>query len=110
MAFEVYRLRSTKEGQKPVVSLSKTSIVLNKIAREKLNHPQYVELAFDRDTNTIRIQPSNNIEGHVLKKTKMFAKGFYNYFKLNITGKYKADFNTEENALYVSLSPDQKLK
>ena len=109
MAFEVYRSKAPKDGKVPVVSLSKASIVLNKIARDKLNHPEYVELAFDRDSNAIRIRPSASNEGHLLKKTKIFAKGFYNNFNLNAPGKYKANYNSEENALYVNLSSDKKL-
>lgn len=109
MAFEVYRSKAHKDGKVPVVSLSKASIVLNKIARDKLNHPEYVELAFDREGNAIRIRPSAINEGHLLKKTKILAKGFYKYFDLNVTGKYKADYNSEDNALYFNLSPDKKL-
>ena len=104
LAFEVYKTRAPKENKSPIiVSLSKNSIVLNKNAREKLNSPVYLEFAFDKDTNTIRIRPSNKDEGIPVKKTKVFAKGFFNYFNLNVPGKYSAQYNADEDALYVNL-------
>lgn len=104
MAFEIYKARTPKENKIPiVVSFSKSSIVLNKFAREKLNSPAYLEFAFDKDSNTIRIRPSNKDEGIGLKKSKVFAKGFYKHFNLNAPGKYSADYNSDENALYVSI-------
>jgi hypothetical protein len=105
MAFEVYypRRRSKKEGKAPIVSLSKNSIVLSKMAREKLNSPEYIELAFDKDSDTIRIGPSNMDEGNALKKTKVIAKGFFDHFDLDLKGKYNANYDSEENALFVGL-------
>jgi hypothetical protein len=105
MAFEVYRprKRSKKEYKAPIVSLSKTSIVLSKMAREVLNFPEYIELAFNKDSDTIRISPSNIDEGYALKKTKVVAKSFFKYFQLDVKGKYNANYGSEENALFVSL-------
>jgi hypothetical protein len=100
MAFEVYKPRGEKAGKVPLVSLSKNSIVLNKISREKLQ-AENVELAFDDDTNTIRIKASG--EGQTVKKTKVFARGFFNHFGINKKGRYEARFEEEENALYVNL-------
>ena len=101
MAFEVYKPRGEKGTDKPaLVTLSKNSIVLNKPARAKLN-ADAIELSYDNDTRTIRIKAKE--DGTVLKKTKLFAKGFYNYFKINATGRYLAEFVSEENALFVHL-------
>ena len=101
MAFEVYKPRGEKAPKQPLVSLSKNSIVLNKISREKLQ-ADVVELAYDNETNTIRIRAAK--EGQTIKKTKLFARGFFNHFGINQTGKYEAVFNEEEKALYVKLA------
>ncbi len=110
MAFEVYHARIGRDASKKklAVSLSKNSIVLNKIAREKLNYPEHVELAYDNDNNIIRIRPTDNDNGGLsVKKTKLSARRFYNYFHINVgKGKYSADFIPDENALYVSLAQD----
>jgi hypothetical protein len=105
MAFEVYRPRTrAKEEPRPVVRLSKHSLVLNKVAREKLNAPEYVELAFDADTSSMRIKPAGKDGGVPVKKTKVAAKGFYEGFKISNIGNYIADYNAEENALYVKIA------
>jgi hypothetical protein len=100
MAFEVYKPRGEKSEKIPLVSLSKNSIVLNKTSREKLQ-AENVELAFDKDTKTIRIKAVD--EGQAIKKTKLFARGFFNHFGINTKGKYPAIYDQEENALFVKL-------
>ncbi|MDD3894830.1 MAG: hypothetical protein PHU36_07410 [Syntrophomonadaceae bacterium] len=100
MAFEIYKPRGEKADKASLVSLSKNSIVLNKISREKLQAENF-ELAFDSDTKTIRLKAS--LEGQAIKKTKLFARGFFNHFGINAKGKFPATFNEEENALYVTL-------
>lgn len=101
MAFEVYKPRGERAEKAPVVSFSKTSIVLNTVAREKLDSPN-IELAYDKDTNTIRIRASEG--GMTIKKTKLFGKGFFNQFGISKRGKFKADFKPDERSLYVSLN------
>jgi hypothetical protein len=105
MAFEVYRprTRATTKAKRLVIRLSKNSIVLNKLAREKLNNPEFIELAFDTETGTIRIMPAGKVGGIAVKKTKVFAKGFLEHFKITELGNYVVDYNAEENAIYVSL-------
>ena len=102
LAFEVYKPRGEKQEKQPIVSLSKTSIVLNNVAREKLSTDR-IELAFDPETDTIRIKAAENGSGMELRKTKVFGKGFYNQFGLTKRGKFEARHNQEENALYVQL-------
>ncbi len=102
MAFEVYKSRGEKQGKAPVVSLSKTSIVLNNVAREKLGTNR-IELAFDADTTMMRIKGVENGSGMEVKKTKVFGKGFFNHFKIVKRGKFEAEYNKDENALYVKL-------
>jgi hypothetical protein len=105
MAFEVYRPRTrVKEEPRPVVRLSKHSLVLNKVAREKLNAPEYVELAFDADTSSMRIKPAGKVGGIPVKKTKVAVKGFFDRFQINAIGNYFADYNAEENAIYAKLA------
>lgn len=104
MDFQIYRPRTkAKEDPKPIVKLSKTTFILNKVAREQLNTPEYVELAFDKDTNTIRIRPSTVDDGNALKKTKVLAPGFFEDFEISSPGAYNAKYNQGENALYVNL-------
>ncbi|MHB8157767.1 MAG: hypothetical protein ACYDEQ_10320 [Desulfocucumaceae bacterium] len=101
MSFEVYRPRGERAEKKPIVSLSKTSIVLNNVAREKLNSGR-VEIAFDKQNNVIRVKGVTE-GGMELKKTKMFGKGFFNQFGITQKGKFEAEYNSDENALYVKM-------
>lgn len=100
MAFEVYKPRGERAEKAPIVSLSKNSIVLNNVAREKLAYDR-IELAYDSETNTVRIKASEN--GVLMKKTKVFGKGFFNQFGITQRGKFAASFNPDERALYVEL-------
>jgi hypothetical protein len=105
MAFEVYTPRQRNQDRKPglVVSLSKNSIVLNKPTRELLQQPEFVELAYDADAGTIRIRPADKGQGISLKKTKVFAKGFFDNFKIVTCGKFVPEYDQEENALCIAL-------
>jgi hypothetical protein len=109
MAFIAYHPKQgIKESVKMIISLSKASIVLNRLSREALKTPEYVALAFDPDDNILKITPSNKEEGILVKKTKIFAKGFYNFFDLHINGRYIAIFNQEDESLCATLNPDNK--
>lgn len=101
MAFEVYTPRGERAEKSLIVSLSKNSLVLNKIARTKLGEPEFIELAYDPETSIIRIKPTE--DGVSVKKTKVFARGFFKTFDITAKGKFKATYNEETNALYVSL-------
>ena len=106
MAFEVYTPRKGKQSigkkeKQAVVSLSRNSLVLNKLAREQLNSTN-IEFAFDPVTNKIRISPSD--DGQSIKKTKVPAVGFFKYFGIEDKGKFAAEYDHEENALYVDLN------
>lgn len=78
---------------------------MNKPAREKLGQPEFLELAFDNsEKGIIRIRPTaTKDEGLPIKKSKIFARGFYNQFNITSAGKYFADYNPDENAVYVTL-------
>lgn len=101
MAFEVYRPRGEKSEKKAVVSLSKTSVVLNNVARDFLNAKR-VEIAFDRESNLMRIA-SVTEGGLEIKKTKMFGKGFFNQFDITKKGKFEAKYDPDQKALFVQL-------
>ncbi|MDD4170255.1 MAG: hypothetical protein PHD36_08420 [Desulfotomaculaceae bacterium] len=105
MAFEIYKPRGERVPKLPLVTFSKNSIVLNKHAREKLN-AEKVELAYDSETNVVRIKASD--EGQNIKKTKVFGRGFFNHFDIEIKGKFLADYDENERALYVSLNKMQE--
>jgi len=61
-----------------------------------------VELAYDRETNTIRIKATD--DGQNIKKTKVFSRGFFNHFNITAKGKFQAKYSEKENALYVNLN------
>ncbi len=102
MAFEVYKPRGEKVEKAPIVSFSKSSIVLNNVSREKLNS-RHVELAYDGETKTVRIRAVDD-GGMQIKKTKVFGKGFFKHFGINPRGKCEARFDEQERALYVDIS------
>jgi hypothetical protein len=107
MVFEVYvpKSRGAEAKFRPIVRLSKSSIVLNKISRQKINS-RYLELAFDPEKRIIRIRPAdpNNEAAMELKKTKIYAKGFFKNFGIESQGKFEARYDEKENALYVQLN------
>ena len=104
MAFEVYTPRrgggktATRAKKVPVIRLSKTSLVLNKWAREALGS-NTIELAYDADTKTIRIAPNGSIP---LKKTKVFAKGFFNAFGIKMNGSFPVE--VKDGFLFAKIS------
>ncbi|HUW65146.1 MAG TPA: hypothetical protein VMW83_10720 [Spirochaetia bacterium] len=105
LAFEVYVPRRSERKARarlPVVKLSKNSIVLNKIAREKLSSNS-IQLAYDQDTRTIRIKPVES-GGILIKKTKIFGKGFFKQFGIEFKGAFPASYDEQENALYVPVT------
>lgn len=98
MSFEVYKPRGERQEKAPIISLSKTSIVFNNVAREKLGTNR-IELAYDRDSRTIRVKAVQE-GGMEIKKTKVFGKGFFNQFDITQKGKFDARYDSSENALY----------
>ena len=102
MVFEIYKPRGEKTEKVPTVSFSKSSIVLNSIAREKLNSQQ-VELSYDNETKMVRIRAIEN-GGMQIKKTKVFGKGFFKYFGINPLGKCEARYDEQERALYININ------
>ncbi len=101
MSFEVYKPRGEKPEKMPIVSLSKTSVVLNTVARDKLKTDR-IELAYDSENKIIRIRAVDE-GGMEIKKTKVFGKGFFNHFNIDLKGKFEAKFNPEERSLYVNI-------
>jgi hypothetical protein len=98
VAFEVYKPRGERQEKAPTISLSKTSIVFNNVAREKLGSNR-IELAYDRDEGTIRVTAVDE-GGMEIKKTKVFGKGFFNQFSINKRGRFEAKFDSNEKSLY----------
>lgn len=102
MAFEVYEFYHDNNGKSAIVSISSNYLVLNKAAREKLNF-DLLELAYDRESNEIRIRPS--VDGEIVKKTKIYAKYFFKHFGIDKRGKFKAKYDqNDNNTLYVDLN------
>ncbi|MFZ5644620.1 MAG: hypothetical protein ACOY46_13605 [Bacillota bacterium] len=101
VAFEIYKPRGERQEKAPIVSLSKTSIVLNNVAREKIGTSR-IELAYDRASKTVRVRGVEE-GGMEIKKTKVFGKGFFNQFGINKKGKFEARYEPSENSLYIKL-------
>ncbi len=97
MSFEVYKPRFEKEA---TVAISKNHLTLNKKLVDKFD-TNYVELAFDKDTKTIRIKASDSENGLILNKNKIGARGFFKHFNIVQKGKYNAVYNENENSVYV---------
>jgi hypothetical protein len=76
-----------RQGKVPKIRLSKTCLVFNKQAREVVDGDT-VELAFDPETGMVRVTSGGKV--HV-RKTKIFAKGFYRRFGITVTGKFDAE-------------------
>lgn len=95
--FEVYKPLYAKEN---TVTISKNNLTLNKKFVDKFES-EYVELAFDKDTQTIRIMASDNQNGLMLNENKIGASGFFKHFNIQHRGKYNAIYIDNENALYV---------
>lgn len=101
MAFEVYKPRLEKAEKAPIISFSKSSVVLNNVAREKLNS-QHVELAYDSEEKVVRIRALDE-GGMQIKKTKVFGKGFFKHFNINPRGKCESKFNEKERSFFVHI-------
>ncbi len=97
MSFEVYKPRFEKEA---TVAISKNHLTLNKKLVDRFD-TEYVELAFDKDTKTIRIKASNGENGLILNKNKIGARGFFKHFNIQQKGKYNAVFDENEKAIFV---------
>lgn len=97
MSFEVYKPRFEKEA---TVAISKNHLTLNKKLVDRFD-TEYVELAFDKDTKTIRIKASDSDNGLILNRNKIGARGFFKHFNIQQKGKYNAVYNENENAVYV---------
>jgi len=106
LAFEVYTPRKgaprqgrAKVRRKPGIRLSKSSIVFNKPARAFLG--DRVELSFDREARIIRVK--TDPEGMLIKKTKLFGKGFFKSFGIVEQGFFPVVVE-EDGTMYARLS------
>jgi flagellar hook protein FlgE len=101
--FEVYvpRSREAKKKDMPEIKISKQSIVMNKKARNLIQADR-LELAYDKDGKTIRIRRAEE-NGINMKKTKVYAKGFLEHFNIQEKGRFLADYEEDEDSLYVKV-------
>jgi len=105
LAFEVYIPRKGAHRQpgrvarrKPGIRISNSSIVFNKPARAFLG--DRVELAFDQEDRVIRIK--NDPAGLLIKKTKIFGKGFFKAFGVTERGYFPVVIE-EDGTMYARL-------
>jgi len=100
VSFEVYRPRSSSEN---LVSITKHHIRLGHKMAEQLNGDK-VEVAYDKETNKLRIRNAEE-DGLKMTNNKIGARGILNYFDISIVkGNFAAEFNPEDNAVYVDLN------
>ncbi|AGL03358.1 hypothetical protein [Desulfoscipio gibsoniae] len=100
MAFEVYKPRSSREN---VVAFTKHHIRLGVKLAAKLSSNR-VEVAYDRDTQELRIKAVNE-GGLLLNKNKIGARGIFKFFDLEgKKGNYEARFDPQEEAIFVDMS------
>jgi len=99
MAFEVYVPRAANDN---AVTLTKHHIrignkLLGRLKGDKL------EVAYDVETNKIRIKGTDG-PGLTVAKNKVGARGIFTYFNLDLKGRYEADFDEKQKAIYVDLN------
>ncbi|MBO8129583.1 MAG: hypothetical protein H0Z39_10395 [Peptococcaceae bacterium] len=105
MVFQVYHPEQEPNlfrRKQPVVALTKTSIRLNKAAFDKINDEyQYLELAYDDQTQTIRLRKAN--KGFPVENRKINCKGFFKHFGIDVQGKFLARYDDQEKAFYINI-------
>lgn len=82
--------------------LTKTHLILSDDMQQKLNST-HVKLAYDPDTQFIRLQPSED-SGLKMVDGKIQSKGFTKFFNINKRGVFDAQWKEEEKAVYIKLS------
>ena len=90
--------RGAADQEIPAIIRSKNNLVINKWAREFFRAAN-LELAFDRETNTIRIGPGGTIP---LKNCKIYARGFFKDFGIKSIGFFPVEL--KDGHLYAKLS------
>jgi len=104
VAFEIYDARGEEASKRsmdkkvPAIILSRNNLIINKWAREFFRAAN-IELAFDRETNTIRIGPGGTIP---LKNCKVYARGFFRDFGIDSIGFFPVELR--DGHLYAKLS------
>lgn len=103
MTFEVFfpeQETALFRRKQPVVAIAKSSIRLNKTAYEELG-AETVELAYDRQRETIRIKKV--AQGFKIQNKKITSKGFFRHFGINVKGRFLAQYDPESESLLVEL-------
>lgn len=103
MTFEVFspeQETSLFRRKQPVVAIAKNSIRLNKTAYEQLG-AESVELAFDRQSNTIRL--TKVAQGFKIQNKKITSKGFFRHFDIRASGRFLAQYDPENESLLIEL-------
>ena len=100
MAFEVYIPRKSGDN---LVSITKHHIRIGNRLMNMLD-ADHVQVAYDKDTNKLRIQGVNE-GGLKIGKNKVGARGIFNYFGIEgLKGSFFAEFADKEKAVYVDLN------
>jgi hypothetical protein len=106
LAFEIYiphrgggrTVGVSRDRKSPAIRLSKNSLVINKWAREFFRAAN-IELAFDPETNTIRIGPGGTLK---LENSRVQAKDFFKAFGITSVGMFPVE--VENGHLFAKLS------
>jgi len=100
LAFEVYRPRSSGENS---VAITKHHIRIGNRLASQLKGAN-VEVAYDKETNTLRIKGVDE-GGMKVTKNKIGARGIFSYFGIGeVKGSFAAIYNADDNAVYVDFN------
>lgn len=104
MAFIEYN--AGKGGLRPSsAKLTKTHLIISPDLQEKMDKPS-VLVAYDPEIETFRLKPVES-GGLKMNDGKLQSKGFCGYFGINKRGVYKAEWNDEEEAIFITLKENK---
>jgi hypothetical protein len=113
MPFETFT-RQRRAGRQPFVTLQKKGIIsLNRAAFEALNHPEAVELLYDRDGHLMALRHVDSSVEHSYavrspagnRGTWLVAAGaFASYYEIDISASVRRPARIEDDLLIVDLN------
>lgn len=99
MTFKVYKPHFL--GNTNSASLNKSQIVISPDLVDCIVDTKFVELAYDDETDTIRITPAEH--GIKIYNGKIGAIGFFRNFRIKTIGQFDAKYSYEDKCIYIML-------
>lgn len=90
--------------RQPIVTLTKNTIKLNKLALDKLQS-DIIEVAYDPEQHIIRLRAAK--KGFQVEKKKISGRAFFKHFNIEVLGKFPARYDENEQCLLVNIATDQ---